>query len=85
MKDEIFRILRRWYSDIAVLRDTHKLLVLMRDNAGENKPQELNEFFESHGVQNYFSPPYEQWHDGLAKSSLNYIMKLARSKIGGQF
>ncbi len=47
-KDEI---LKRWFSDIAVLTNTHKLLVLVHDNAGENKSQELNKFFESNGVR----------------------------------
>ena len=60
-KDDIIKIFRKLYSDIAVLRNIHTILVVVRDNAGENKSQELIEFFESVGVQNYFSTPYEQW------------------------
>jgi hypothetical protein len=57
-KDEIIKVFQKWYSDIAVLRNMHNLLVLVRDNAWKNKLQELNEFFESKGIQNYFSTPY---------------------------
>ena len=55
-----------WYSDIADLRQKHKLVVVMCDNAGENKSQEIIEFFESMGVKNPFSTANEQWQNGLA-------------------
>ncbi len=89
-KDQIFVILKKYFGDIEVLRNTHKLLLLVRDNAGESKLQELNELFESKGIQNDFSTPYEQWQNGLAKSSINSFMKFARSTmvesgLGGQF
>ena len=33
-KDDALKVVKRWYSDIADLRAKHKLVVLMRDNAG---------------------------------------------------
>ena len=36
-KDEALNVVKRWYADIADLRAKHKLVVLMRDNAGEYK------------------------------------------------
>ena len=89
-KDDILRAVKKWYSDIAVLRETHTLLVVLRDNAGENKSKEIIEFFESMGVENRYATPYEQWQDGQAESSINSLMTLARSVmvesgLGGQF
>jgi hypothetical protein len=72
-KDKIIKVFRKWYNDNAVLRNMHNFLFLVRDNAGENKSQELNVFFESKDIQNYFSTPYEQWQNGLAESSINSL------------
>jgi hypothetical protein len=41
-------------------------------------------------VKNYFRAPHEQWQNGLAKSTINAIMLIARtvmveSGLGGQF
>ena len=49
------------YSDIADLRQKHKLFVVMCDSAGENKFHEIVEFLESlaSGVKNYFSTSTE--------------------------
>ncbi len=68
----------------------HKLLVVMRDNAGENRSREIVEFFESKGIRSYFSTLYEQWQNGQGESSINCLMALARSVmvesgLGGQF
>jgi hypothetical protein len=60
-KDKVFNALGRWYSDITVLSARHNILVVMRARAGENRLQELSEFFEFGGVQNYYSTLYEQW------------------------
>ncbi len=49
-KDETIKVVKQWYSDIAYLRARHKLVVVMRDNTGEYKSQEIQEFFESVGV-----------------------------------
>jgi hypothetical protein len=37
----------------------------LRDNAGENKEQEIIDFFESVRVNNYFSTAHKQWQDSL--------------------
>jgi hypothetical protein len=68
-KDETITGVKQWYSDIADLRARHKLVVIMRCNAGENKSQEIQEFFESVGVRNHFSTPMEQWQNGAAEST----------------
>ncbi len=46
-KGDILKAVKKWYSDIAELRKTHTLLVVMRDNAGENKSKEIVDFLES--------------------------------------
>jgi IS30 family transposase len=43
----------------------------MRDNSGENKSHEMIEFFESLGVDNYFSAANEKWQNGLQESAIN--------------
>ena len=37
LTSDMLKIVKKWYSDIAILRQKHKLLVVMRDAAGENK------------------------------------------------
>ena len=66
-KDEVIKVVKQWYSDIADLRAKHKLVIIMRDNAGENKATEIKEFFESVGVKSYFSTLHEQWRNGPAE------------------
>ena len=46
-KDEMLKVVQKWYSDIAELREKHKIFVVMRDNSGENKSQKICDFFES--------------------------------------
>ena len=43
----MLKVVKQWYSDIADLRAKHKLFIVMRDNAGENKSTDIREFFES--------------------------------------
>jgi hypothetical protein len=62
-KDEVLRAVKKWYSDIAELRDMHKIYVVTRNNSGENSSKEIREFLESKGIQNYFSTQYEQWQN----------------------
>jgi hypothetical protein len=47
MASAMLKVVKKWYSDIADLRQKHKLIIVMRDNAGENKSQEIIDFFES--------------------------------------
>jgi hypothetical protein len=88
-KDQMINVVKRWYSDIADLRTKHRLEVVVSDNAGENKSQEVKEFFESKGIRNHFSTPREQWQNG-PESTINSIMLIARtvmveSGLGGRF
>jgi hypothetical protein len=45
---------------LLILRQKHTLVVVMRDNAGENKSKEFMEYFDSVGVRNHFSTAHEQ-------------------------
>jgi hypothetical protein len=89
-KDDILKAIKKWYSNIAELCEMHKLLVVMQDNAGENRSREVIEFFESKGIRSYFSTSYEQWQNGQVESSIGSIITLARSVmvesgLSGQF
>ncbi len=79
LKSDMLKVVKKWYSDIADLRQKHKLLVVMRDNAGENKSQEVVDFFESMGVKNYYSTSHEQWQNGLLESAINSVLMLSRT------
>jgi hypothetical protein len=58
---------KKWYSNIAILRQKHKLLVVTRDNAGENKSQEVVDLLES---MKYYGTAHEQWQNGLPQQSI---------------
>ncbi len=73
-KDEMIKVVKQWYRDIADLLAKHKLVVSVRDNAGENKSRDIKDFFESVGVLNHFSSAHEQWQNGPAEASINSIM-----------
>jgi hypothetical protein len=86
----MLKVAKKWFSDIADLRQKHKLVIVMLDNAGKNKSQEIIDFFESVEVKNYFSTAHEQWQNGLEKSVINSIMMAARtimaeSGLGSRF
>ncbi len=51
LKSDMLKVVKKWFSDIAVIKQKHKLVIVMRDNAGENKSQEIIDFFESVGVK----------------------------------
>jgi hypothetical protein len=57
-------------AEISELRRKYPLLVVMRDNAGDNKSMDISEYLTSMGVKNYFSIAYEQHQDGLAESGV---------------
>jgi hypothetical protein len=50
----------------------------MRDNAGENKSQEIVDFFKSMGIKSYHSTAHEQWQNGLPESAINSIMMISK-------
>ncbi len=86
----MLQVVKRWYGDIADLRQKYTLVVVMRDHAGENKSKEIIGFFYSVGVKNHFRTTHEQWHNGLAEAGMNLIMRLARtvmaeSELKGRF
>jgi hypothetical protein len=54
LKSDMLKVVKKWFSDIADLRQKHKLVIVMQDNAGENKSEEIIDSFESVGVKNYF-------------------------------
>ena len=90
LKSDMLKVVKKWFSDIADLRQKHKLVIVMRDNAGENTSKEIVDFFESVGVKNYFSAAHEQWQNGLAEAAINSIMMAARAimaetGLGGRF
>ena len=62
-----------------VKQHCYKLLVVMRDNASENKSQEFVDLFESMGVENYYSTSHEQWQNGLPEAAINSVMMLSRT------
>jgi hypothetical protein len=75
-KDEMINVAKRWYSDshIADLQYVHKLVVVMRDNAVENKSQEMEELFESKGIRDHSSTAREQQQNVPAGSTFNSIV-----------
>ncbi len=56
---DTLKVVKKWFSDSADLKQKHELVTVVRDNAGENKSQEIIDFFESVGVKNYFSTAHE--------------------------
>jgi hypothetical protein len=59
-KEQTLSMSKRWFAEIADLRAKFPLLMVVRDNSGENLLKELNEFFIGNRVKNYFSTLYEQ-------------------------
>ena len=80
---------KRWVAETADIQKDHPILVVIRDNAGENTSKKLNDYFNERGIKNYFSTPYEQWQNGLAEASVNSVTMLGRvmaeSGLSGQF
>ena len=82
-KDEVKSAAQRWMAEIAELREKYPLLVVMRDNSGENKSKMLADYFTSMGVENYYSTAYEPWQDVLAEASVKSVMMLAKCGMAG--
>jgi hypothetical protein len=85
-------MVKRWYSNIAELLGMHRLLIAMRNNAGENSSQENQDFVGSKGIQNHFSTACGQWQNGPAESTIQvYSIRLitrtvmAESRLGGRY
>ena len=80
-KDDMIDVAQQWYAEIAELRQKYQLLVVLRDNAGENSSKEIKDFFTSKGVMNYFSTPYEPWQDGISEASIKSLLMLTRTEM----
>jgi hypothetical protein len=78
-KDEARGAAQRWMVEISELQEKYSLLVVMRDNARENKLKEISDYFTSMGVTNYYATEYEQHQEGLAEGGIKSTMTLARS------
>ena len=46
-KDEVFAMSKRWVAETADIQKDHPILVVVRDNAGENTSKELNDYLPS--------------------------------------
>ncbi len=55
--------------------------MVVRDFAGENMSQEIQEFFPEKGVKSYFATPHEPWQDGLAEAGIKSVLLLARTEM----
>ena len=73
----VLQVVKRWYSDIADLRQKNTLVVVMRNNSGENKSKEIMDYFDYVRVRKQFSTAHEQWQNGLPEAAINLIMRLA--------
>ncbi len=77
-------------TEIADLRETCPLRVVMPDNADKTKLSELKDYFTLIGVENYFSTLYIPWQDSLAEAAIKSTMMLAtcgmaESGMAGKF
>jgi hypothetical protein len=52
-KDEMIKVVKKGHNAIAGIHARHNLVVLMQDNASENKQKEDQEFLTSKGVLNH--------------------------------
>jgi hypothetical protein len=80
-KDELINVVKRWFPEIADLLEIYQLLVVMRDFAGKNMSQEIQEFFTEKSVKSYFATPYEPWQDGQAEAGTKSVLLLARTEM----
>ncbi len=68
LKSDMLKIVQKWYSNIAILRQKHKLLVVMRDNTGEDKPQEVVD------LSQYFTRAMAEWTSGSSNQFSNDVI-----------
>jgi hypothetical protein len=63
----MINVVKQLYRYTTDIRACHKVVVLMRNNAGEGKSKEIQEFFKSKGVLNHFSSHHELWQNWAAE------------------
>ena len=81
LKRGVLKFVKKRYSDIAFLRQKHKLLVVIEENAGENnlKSQEVIDFFEtvrvngSQELLQYFTRAIAEWNSVSGNQFCNDI------------
>ena len=80
-KDDGLHVVKRWLGDIADLRAKHKLVVSMRDNAGDYKSGEIMQFLDSKGIRSHFihQKNNNEQQNGPEESTINSIMLVART------
>ena len=71
VKSDIIKFVKKCYSDITDPRQKHIFVLVMRDNAGENKPHELNELFEGQELLQHFNGAMAEW-TGRGSNKLNH-------------
>ena len=54
---------------------------MKRDNAGENKSEELQNLLLEMGVKSEFSAPREQYQNGAAERAIRTILDTARTVL----
>ena len=69
LKSDMLKIVKKWYSNIAILRQKHKLLVVMRDNTGEDKSQEVVDLLQ------YFTRAMAEWTSKSSNQIRNDVVK----------
>jgi len=89
-KSELFQVIKRFYTDTAVIRSSHAWRCLRCDNAEKNSSEQLKNWLIEKGVRLETSTPFEPWQNGRAEVHIRHLMNIARtslsaSGLGGQF
>ncbi len=85
-EDDMLKVIKKWYSDIADIRQKHDLVVVttQRDNAGErNRMKQWSS--SDQRVHEIISAWHTRWKNGLAEAAINSIMRLARTVMAGSW
>jgi hypothetical protein len=78
-KGETMLMVKRLMAKIADVWKDYPVLVVVRNNAGENTSKGLSDYFTECGVKNKFSStPYEQWQIRLAEASVNSVNMIGK-------
>jgi hypothetical protein len=80
-KSELFKIIKRFYADTAIIRQQYPLCCIRRDNSGENKSQDLLDWLTEKGIRSEYSTAYEPWQDGRAEVHIRVLSNIARTNL----
>nr|GEY17834.1 putative ribonuclease H-like domain-containing protein [Tanacetum cinerariifolium] len=81
-KDETSSILRNFISEIENLKDL-KVKIIRRDNGGEFKNKEMNEFYTKKGIRREFSNDRTPQQNGVAKRRNKTLIEATRTMLAG--